>query len=103
ARVWVIVLVAAPPEKDVEWSEAGAEGASRFLGGVWRIVHKWRWRIADCGLRIADSDFSPAARSLRRKTHQTIKRVAHDIGDRMNFNTAVAAMMELTNEIYAFG
>src|SRR5262249_10576297 len=57
---------------------------------------------ADCGLRIADSDFSPATRSLRRKTHQTIKRVTHDIGDRMNFNTAVAAMMELTNEIYAF-
>ena len=53
-------------------------------------------------MRIADSDFSPAARSLRRKTHQTIKRVTHDVGERMNFNTAVAAMMELTNEIYAF-
>ncbi len=53
-------------------------------------------------MSIADSDFSAAARSLRRKTHQTIKRVTHDIGERMNFNTAVAAMMELTNEIYAF-
>ena len=100
--VRLFMLFAAPPEKDLEWSEAGAEGASRFLGRVWRIVHKWRSRIADCGLRIADSDFSPATRSLRRKTHQTIKRVTHDIGDRMNFNTAVAAMMELTNEIYAF-
>jgi len=100
--VRLFMLFAAPPEKDLEWSEAGAEGASRFLGRVWRIVHKWRSRIADCGLRIADSDFSPAARSLRRKTPQTIKRVTHDIGDRMNFNTAVAAMMELTNEIYAF-
>ncbi|MGH9755211.1 MAG: leucine--tRNA ligase [Blastocatellia bacterium] len=100
--VRLFMLFAAPPEKDLEWSEAGAEGAARFLGRVWRIVHKWHTRIADCGLQIADSDFSPAARALRRKTHQTIKRVTHDIGERMNFNTAIAAMMELTNEIYAF-
>jgi len=100
--VRLFMLFAAPPEKDLEWSEAGAEGASRFLGRVWRIIHKWHMRIADCGLRIADSDFSPAARALRRKTHQTIKRVTHDVGERLNFNTAVAAMMELTNEIYAF-
>jgi leucyl-tRNA synthetase len=96
------MLFAAPPEKDLEWSEAGTEGASRFLGRVWRIIYKWRARIADLDSGIADSDFSPAARALRRKTHQTIKRVTHDIGERMNFNTAVAAMMELTNEIYAF-
>jgi leucyl-tRNA synthetase len=96
--VRLFMLFAAPPEKDLEWSEAGAEGASRFLGRVWRIVHKWHDKLGGA----PEDEFSPAARSLRRKTHQTIKRVTHDIGERMNFNTAVAAMMELTNEIYAF-
>src|SRR5262249_25083605 len=98
----LFMLFAAPPEKDLEWSEAGAEGASRFLGRVWRIIYKWHSRIGTPDFGVAYYDFSPAARSLRRKTHQTIKRVTHDIGERMNFNTAVAAMMELTNEIYAF-
>ncbi len=96
--VRLFMLFAAPPEKDLEWSEAGAEGASRFLGRVWRIIYKWRDKLDGA----SEGEFSPAARSLRRKTHQTIKRVTHDIGERMNFNTAVAAMMELTNEIYAF-
>jgi leucyl-tRNA synthetase len=96
--VRLFMLFAAPPEKDLEWSEAGAEGASRFLGRVWRIIHKWHDKLGGA----SEGEFSPAARSLRRKTHQTIKRVTHDVGERMNFNTAVAAMMELTNEIYAF-
>jgi leucyl-tRNA synthetase len=96
--VRLFMLFAAPPEKDLEWSESGAEGASRFLGRVWRIIHKWHDKLGGA----SEGEFSPEARSLRRKTHQTIKRVTHDIGERMNFNTAVAAMMELTNEIYAF-
>ena len=96
--VRLFMLFAAPPEKDLEWSEAGAEGASRFLARVWRIVYKWHARPAG----EADGEFSAEARALRRKTHQTIRRVTHDIGERLNFNTAVAAMMELTNEIYAF-
>ncbi len=100
--VRLFMLFAAPPEKDLEWSEAGAEGASRFLNRVWRIIHRWHDQIAECGMRNADSDFSVTARALRRKTHQTIKRVTNDIGERMNFNTGVAALMELTNEIYAF-
>jgi leucyl-tRNA synthetase len=98
--VRLFMLFAAPPEKDLEWSEAGAEGASRFLNRAWRIVYKWRQQVS--GISTQQAEFSPAARALRRKTHQTIKRVTHDIGDRMNFNTAVAALMELTNEIYAF-
>jgi leucyl-tRNA synthetase len=97
--VRLFMLFAAPPEKDLEWSEAGAEGASRFLNRVWRIAYKWN---AECGVRSAEYEFSDSARALRRKTHQTIKRVTNDIGERMNFNTAVAAMMELTNELYAF-
>jgi leucyl-tRNA synthetase len=101
--VRLFMLFAAPPEKDLEWSEAGAEGASRFLGRVWRIIHKWHDKLAAAKLGgDQQSTFSAEARSLRRKTHQTIRRVTHDIGERMNFNTAVAALMELTNEIYAF-
>lgn len=96
--VRLFMLFAAPPEKDLEWSEAGAEGASRFLNRVWRIVYRWHDKLAGA----VEGEFSPAARALRRKTHQTIKRITHDIGERMNFNTAVAALMELTNEIYAF-
>src|SRR5262245_5959303 len=96
--VRLFMLFAAPPEKDLEWNEAGAEGSSRFLNRVWRIIYKWHDKLSGASA----GEFSPQARALRRKTHQTIKRVTHDIGDRLNFNTAVAALMELTNEIYAF-
>lgn len=98
--VRLFMLFAAPPEKDLEWSEAGTEGASRFLNRVWRIVYKWHEKLS--GIIGEPQEFAAPARALRRKTHQTIKRVTHDIGDRMNFNTAIAALMELTNEIYAF-
>lgn len=96
--VRLFMLFAAPPEKDLEWSEAGAEGASRFLNRVWRLVYRWHGKLDGA----SEGEFSPAARALRRKTHQTIRRVTHDIGERMNFNTAVAALMELTNELYTF-
>jgi leucyl-tRNA synthetase len=96
--VRLFMLFAAPPEKDVEWDDSAVEGASRYLARVWRIVHKWHDKLSGA----AEGDFSSQARSLRRKTHQTIKRITHDIGERMNFNTGVAALMELTNEIYAF-
>jgi leucyl-tRNA synthetase len=98
--VRMFMLFAAPPEKDLEWSEAGTDGASRFLNRVWRIVYKWHEKLS--GFSSQPQEFSAPARALRRKTHQTIRRVTHDIGDRINFNTAIAALMELTNEIYAF-
>jgi leucyl-tRNA synthetase len=98
--VRLFMLFAAPPEKDLEWSEAGTDGASRFLNRVWRIVYKWHGKLS--GFTGEPQEFAAPARALRRKTHQTIKRVTHDIGDRMNFNTAIAALMELTNEVYAF-
>jgi leucyl-tRNA synthetase len=98
--VRLFMLFAAPPEKDLEWSESGAEGASRFLARVWRIVYKWHKRVA--AFTGEAGEFSAEARALRRKTHQTIKRVSADIGERMHFNTGVAALMELTNEVYAF-
>ncbi len=100
--VRLFMLFAAPPEKDLEWDDSAVEGASRYLNRVWRIVYKWHTQIAECAMRNADSEGSTAARSLRRKTHQTIQRISTDIGQRMNFNTGVAALMELTNAIYDF-
>jgi leucyl-tRNA synthetase len=98
--VRLFMLFAAPPEKDLEWIDAGAEGAARFIHRVWRIVFKWHEKLGTSSA--AKDDFSSAARSLRRKTHQTIKRVTGDFRERLHFNTAIAAVMELTNEIYAF-
>jgi leucyl-tRNA synthetase len=98
--VRLFMLFASPPEKDLEWSEAGAEGASRFLNRVWRILYRWHLQIGSCTGKA--EDFSPAARQLRRRTHQTIRRVTGDIRDRMHLNTAISALMELTNEMYAF-
>jgi leucyl-tRNA synthetase len=106
--VRLFMLFAAPPEKDLEWSESGTDGGSRFLNRVWRIVYKWHDKLTGFNGQVGGlvegqpGEFSDSARALRRKTHQTIKRVTHDINDRMNFNTAIAALMELTNEIYAF-
>lgn len=93
-------LFASPPEKDLEWNEQGVEGCARFLGRVWRAVSE---NIND----IQDADppsppFSETANDLRRKTHQTIKKVTEDIDGRFHFNTAIAAVMELVNAIYAF-
>jgi leucyl-tRNA synthetase len=92
-------LFAAPPEKDLEWNEQGVEGCSRFLGRVWRAVVENLELIAN-----AEIDGTPSgdAADLRRKTHQTIKKVTEDIDGRFHFNTAIAAVMELVNAIYAF-
>ncbi len=92
-------LFAAPPEKDLEWNEQGVEGCARFLGRVWRAVCDNLELIADVEVaRTAEG----AAAELRRKTHQTIKKVTEDIDGRFHFNTAIAAVMELVNAIYAF-
>ena len=92
-------LFAAPPEKDLEWNEQGVEGCSRFLSRVWRAVGDNLALLADSRMtEEADGD----AAELRRKTHQTIKKVSEDIDGRFHFNTAIAAVMELVNAIYAF-
>ncbi len=92
-------LFAAPPERDLEWSDKGVEGAYRFLHKVWGIVYKYNGQRAE--IPIAYS-LSPIASSLLRKTHQTIKRVTEDIERDYHFNTAIAALMELVNEISSF-
>ena len=94
----LFVMFAAPIENELVWNEAGIEGAVRFLQRVWRQVYKWRDALGGA-VPVADGgENSPAARKLRQKTHQTIKRVS-DSFESLQFNTPVAALMELSNSI----
>jgi leucyl-tRNA synthetase len=97
------VMFVAPPEKEVEWNDSGLEGSFRFLARVWRAADQWREDAIAAGAGAVDhASLSSAERGLRRKTHETIKRVTTDIDVRQQMNTAVSAMMELVNELYAF-
>ena len=92
------ILFAAPPEMSMEWSESGIEGPHRFLLRVWRLVQK---HSGEGGQEKRDfGSVSSSGAALRRKVHQTIQRVTGDIDERIHLNTAVAALMELTNEMY---
>jgi leucyl-tRNA synthetase len=97
------VMFVAPPEKEVEWNDAGLEGSFRFLARVWRLVDHWAETIGGEGVpECSTADCSDAERQLRRKTHDTIRRVTVDIEERMHLNTAVSSLMELVNELYDF-
>ncbi|ANM28876.1 leucine--tRNA ligase [Acidobacteria bacterium Mor1] len=91
-------LFAAPPERDLDWSEEGVEGCYRFLSRVWRTFSAGRDKLAAEGSAVP-ADMSSGGAALRRKTHQTIQRVTDDLGPRMHFNTAVSAIMELINTV----
>jgi leucyl-tRNA synthetase len=90
----LFALFAAPPEKDVDWLDAGVEGQARFLGRVYRFAT----RNAD---RIADGPPTEADKKALRKLHQTIQKVTSDFETRWHFNTSIASIMELVNELYA--
>jgi leucyl-tRNA synthetase len=96
------VMFVAPPEKEVEWSDSGLEGSFRFLVRVWRLVDHWAETIGGQGMPACGDDCNDVERALRRKTHDTIRRVTVDIEERMHLNTAVSSLMELVNELYAF-
>jgi leucyl-tRNA synthetase len=98
------VMFVAPPEKEVEWTDAGLEGSFRFLARVWRLVDHWIETIGGEGIDSPDGcdALNAAEKTLRRKTHDTIRRVTGDIEQRQQLNTAVSAMMELVNDLYAF-
>ncbi len=98
------VMFVAPPEKDVEWSDSSLEGSWRFLSRAWRIVDQWSGSIKDSApaASLDAAGFDAAERRLRRKTHETIKRVTVDVEQRIHLNTAVSALMELVNGLYAF-
>src|SRR5947209_5616134 len=93
-------LFAAPPDRDLDWQDAGVEGIQRFLSRVYRFVQRNAGAAQEAREKVVE--LSPdAARKLQRKLHQTIKRVTDDFGGRWHFNTSIAAIMELVNELYA--
>ena len=99
----VFMLFAAPPVKDLEWSDQGVEGCSRFLKRVWRIFGDLNEEIKN--VKLPGESYSntvPEIKALRRMTHITIRRVTNDIETRMQFNTAIAAIMELVDHLFNF-
>ncbi|MBW2428571.1 MAG: leucine--tRNA ligase [Deltaproteobacteria bacterium] len=95
-------LFAAPPERDLEWSEQGVEGGFRFLNRVWRLASVLMDTIKDVKSFDGNPDsLDSELRELYRKTHQTIHKVTKDIEDRFHFNTAISAIMELFNTLSA--
>jgi leucyl-tRNA synthetase len=95
-------LFAAPPERDLEWSEQGVEGSFRFLQRVWRLAERWLPLLTVGEHGPTDfQDLNECFRELYRKTHETIKRVTQDIDDRFHFNTVISAVMELVNTMQA--
>ena len=98
-------LFAAPPDRDLDWQDSGLEGVSRFLSRVYRFLTR-NARPGDTGWSSSSKDgageLSPPARKVQRKLHQTIRRITEDFGGRWHFNTSIAAIMELVNELYAY-
>lgn len=100
--VRLFCLFAAPAERDFDWSDSGIEGASRFIGRVWRLFMEERERLLPlkaCQATDADAQ-TVEARDLRRREHLTVKKAGEDMGERFQCNTAIAAVMELVNAMY---
>lgn len=106
----LFILFAAPPERDLEWSEQGVEGCFRFLNRVWRLVAQYESLLKDSPELGALShqgkdvweNLNSAGQDMRRQTHLAIQRVTTDIGTRFNFNTAISSIMELVNALYLY-
>jgi leucyl-tRNA synthetase len=93
----LFILFAAPPEKDLEWSDQGVEGSYRFLKRVWAIVHTYH------DMKTEDrAELNKDEVALRRRLHMTIAKVTEDLDGKFSFNTAISSIMELVNEMYAF-
>ncbi len=90
-------MFAAPPEQSLEWSDSGVEGANRFLKRLWKLVHRQLEGGKAIPLDVAA--LNDQQKGARRKTHETIAKVSDDFGRRQTFNTAIAAIMELCNEL----
>jgi leucyl-tRNA synthetase len=95
--VRLFTMFAAPPEQSLEWSDSGVEGAYRFLRKLWKTVHTHL--LAGDACELQTKNLSEKQKDIRRKTHETIIKVTDDYGRRQTFNTAVAAVMELLNEV----
>ncbi|HEY9060143.1 MAG TPA: leucine--tRNA ligase [Pseudobacteroides sp.] len=97
----LFILFASPPEKDLEWSDQGVEGCYRFINRVWRIIGEFLPLIKDAG-EIDKASLNEQDKEIRYVINHTIKKVTDDIGERFNFNTAISAVMELINALYAY-
>ncbi len=110
----LFILFASPPERDLDWQDQGAEGASRFLHRVWRLVQAYKEKISNwkhhhlaVAVAVQFAGRVPAERpehdrELLRLAHRTVKKATEDIEQRFNFNTAISALMELVNGLYAY-
>lgn len=98
----LFILFAAPPERELEWSDQGVEGSFRFLNRIWRIVQAFEDVLAQKVTEYDHSNLTEADKDLRRVLHSSIKKVTSDIEIRFNFNTAISTMMELVNALYAY-
>lgn len=94
----LFILFASPPEKDLEWSDQGIEGAHRFLKRVWRLIEENQNALEQA----SSTEIDNLDRKLQQKTHATIKKVTEDIEESFSFNTAIAALMELVNELFDY-
>ena len=96
----LFILFAAPPEKELDWSDAGVEGSYRFLARVWRLVYEYTQKYSD-----APDTFEVTTaedKSLNYMLNAAIKKVSEDVGGRFSFNTAISSIMELVNEMYKY-
>jgi leucyl-tRNA synthetase len=94
-------LFAAPPDRDLDWQEDGVAGVSRFLGRVYRLGMRYREAVRPYAGQTVPVPSSPVAEALLRKLHQTIRKITQDFAGRWHFNTCIAAVMELVNEVTA--
>jgi len=99
--VRLFILFAAPPDQSLEWNDEGVDGAARFLKRLWKLVHSHVSQQTGVAALEVDA-LSAEQKNLRRKLHETIAKVSDDIGRRHTFNTAIAAVMELMNELGKF-
>ena len=97
----LFIMFAAPPERELEWNENGLNGASRFLNKVWKLVLENK-EFLEVETKEEYLDLNKEDKALLRKLHQTIKKVTESIEDNYHFNTSIAAIMELTNEMQEF-
>jgi len=97
-------MFAAPPEQSLEWADSGVDGAYRFLKRLWRLaeIHLSDATTEPDHALLNNEQLNKAQQAIRRKVHQTLKKVSDDIGRRYTFNTAIAAVMELINDLVKF-
>jgi len=98
----LFILFASPPERDLEWSDQGVEGCYRFLNRIWRLVQDYAPLFAEDSESLNTASLNPRDKDLYYKVHATIKKVSEDIQERFNFNTAISAIMELSNHLNSY-